>query len=141
MWARHLSRPKPDGTTQSPTRGLLDRYLVEHRFKRRENRKIQFTILAGAAARGRIEPDLLDEVTWWQTDDFWFYALAAAVAVIRASAERTGQPMSAFTTGSRPARRAADQRSRPRVTGSGAGCPGKTACLWLARSSAAYPTR
>jgi hypothetical protein len=77
--------------------GLLDRYLVEHRFMGRENRKIQFAILAGAAARGGIEPDLLDEVIWWQTDDFWFYALAAVVAVIRACAERTGQPMSAFT--------------------------------------------
>ncbi len=78
--------------------GLLDRCLVEHRFMGRENRKIQFAILAGAAARGGIEPDLLDEVIWWQTDDFWFYALAAAVAaVIRACAERTGQPMSAVT--------------------------------------------
>lgn len=77
--------------------GLLDKHLPEHRFRGREHRKIQFAVLASAAARGGIEPDLLDEVIQWQTDDFWFYALAAAVAVIRACAERTGQSVSAFT--------------------------------------------
>ena len=33
------------------------------------------------------EPDLPDEVAWWQADDFWQYALFAAVA-IRAAASR-----------------------------------------------------
>ena len=51
--------------------GLLASYLGEYRFRGRENRKIQFAVLASAAARGGIEPDLLDEVTQWQTDDFW----------------------------------------------------------------------
>jgi hypothetical protein len=32
------------------------------------------------------EPDLLDEVAWWQADDFWQYAMYAAVAYIRAAA-------------------------------------------------------
>jgi hypothetical protein len=36
----------------------------------------------------RAEPDLLDEAAWWQTDDFWRYALFAAVAYIRAAASR-----------------------------------------------------
>lgn len=35
---------------------------------------------------GGLDPDLLDEVVWWGTDDFWRYALIAAVALIRASA-------------------------------------------------------
>ena len=39
------------------------------------------------------EPDLLGEVTWWQTDDFWQYALWAAVAYIRAAASRAGVPV------------------------------------------------
>ena len=43
--------------------------------------------------RERTEPDLLDEVAWWQTDDFWRYALFAAVAYIRASASRAGVPV------------------------------------------------
>src|SRR6266568_1829037 len=37
--------------------GLLDQHLAEHSFQRREHRKIQFAVLAGAAARGGIEPD------------------------------------------------------------------------------------
>ena len=76
--------------------GLLDRYLPEWRFRGREHRKIRFAVLAAAAARGGVEPDLLDEVVWWQSDDFWFYALAAAVAVIRACAERARQSVPAF---------------------------------------------
>jgi hypothetical protein len=33
---------------------------------------------------------LLGEVAWWQTDDFWQYALYAAVAYVRAAASRAG---------------------------------------------------
>ena len=40
--------------------------------------------------RGGLEPDLLDEVIWWQTDDYWRYALYGAVALIRAGADRQG---------------------------------------------------
>ena len=38
--------------------------------------KLQFAVLVAAALRGGAEPDLLDEVAWWQTDDFWQYALS-----------------------------------------------------------------
>ena len=34
-------------------------------------------MLGAAALHGGTEPDLLDEVAWWQTDDFWQYALSA----------------------------------------------------------------
>lgn len=67
--------------------GLLAKYLPECEFRGRQNRKIQFAVLVSAATRGGLEPDLLDEVSWWQTDDFWRYALYAAVAIIRACAE------------------------------------------------------
>ncbi|MCL1693158.1 MAG: hypothetical protein M3096_05705, partial [Actinomycetia bacterium] len=43
-----------------------------------------------ASVRGGLEPDLLDEVYWWGADDYWRYALYAAVALIRAGAERRG---------------------------------------------------
>ena len=76
--------------------GLLERCLPEGRFRGREHRKIRFAVLACATARGGIEPDLLDEVSWWQSDDFWFYALAAVVTVIRACAERAGESVPAF---------------------------------------------
>ena len=79
-----------------PYPGLREKYLAECKFRGRENRKIQFAVLASASARGGIQPDLLDEVAWWQTDDFWWYALAAAVAVIRACADRMHLSAPAF---------------------------------------------
>ena len=56
----------------------------------RDNKKLQYAVLAAAALQGGTEPDLLDEVGWWQTDDFWEYALFAAIAYIRAAASRAG---------------------------------------------------
>jgi hypothetical protein len=54
--------------------------------------EVQYAVLAAAALHGGTEPDLLDEVAWWQADDFWQYALFAAVACIRA-ASRAGVPV------------------------------------------------
>ena len=45
-------------------------------------------MLAAAAIHGGTEPGLLEEVAWWQADDFWQYALFAAVAYIRAATSR-----------------------------------------------------
>ena len=73
--------------------GMPERFLPECAFRGRENKKLQFAVLAAAALRGGTEPDLLDEVAWWQTDDFWQYALYAAVAYIRAAASRAGVPV------------------------------------------------
>jgi hypothetical protein len=70
--------------------GMRERLLPECAFRGRQHKKLQFAILAAAALRGGAEPDLLDEVVWWETDDFWLYALYAAVAFIRAAAGRTG---------------------------------------------------
>jgi hypothetical protein len=73
--------------------GMQDRFLPECAFRGRQHHKLQFAILAAAALRGGTEPDLLEEVAWWQTDDFWQYALDAAVAYIRAAAERARVPV------------------------------------------------
>jgi hypothetical protein len=73
--------------------GIRDRFLPECAFRGRQNHKLQFAILAAAARRGGTEPDLLEEVAWWQTDDFWQYALYAAVAYIRAAPGRAGMPV------------------------------------------------
>jgi hypothetical protein len=73
--------------------GMPERFLPECAFRGRQNKKLQFAVLAAAALRGGAEPDLLDEVAWWQTDDFWQYALYAAVAYIRAAADRAGLPV------------------------------------------------
>jgi hypothetical protein len=73
--------------------GLRDRFLPECTFRGRENKKLQYAALAAAALHGGTEPDLLDEIAWWQTDDFWQYALFATVAYIRAAANRAGVPV------------------------------------------------
>jgi hypothetical protein len=73
--------------------GMRERLLPELAFRGRQNKKLQFAILAAAALRGGTEPDLLDEVAGWQTDDFWQYALYAAAAYIRAAAGRVGVPV------------------------------------------------
>jgi hypothetical protein len=76
-----------------PLEGLRDRFLPECTFRGQQNKKLQYAVLAAAALHGGTEPDLLDEVAWWQTDDFWQYALYAAVAYIRAAASRAGVPV------------------------------------------------
>jgi hypothetical protein len=86
-WCR-LSRADP-----LPLEGLRERFLPECTFRGREIKKLQYAVLAAAALQGGTEPDLLDEVAWWQTDDFWQYALFAAVAYIRAAASRAGVPV------------------------------------------------
>lgn len=73
--------------------GIGKRFLPECSFRGRENRKLQFAVLAAAALHGGAEADLLDEVVWWQTDDFWQYALFAAVSYIRITADRAGVPV------------------------------------------------
>ena len=72
---------------------LRERFLPERTFRGRQDTKLQYAVLAAAALQGGTEPDLLDEVSWWQTDDFWQYALFAAVAYIRAAASRAGVPV------------------------------------------------
>jgi len=73
--------------------GIQERFLPECTFRGRQNHKLQFAVLAAAALHGGAEPDLLDEVARWQTDDFWQYALFAAIAYIRAAANRASMPV------------------------------------------------
>ncbi|MDJ0954805.1 MAG: hypothetical protein QNJ81_14100 [Acidimicrobiia bacterium] len=73
--------------------GLREAHLPECGFRGRENRKIQYAILTSAALRAGLKPDLLDEVIWWQNDDYWRYALFATVGLIRAAADLQGIPV------------------------------------------------
>ena len=88
-----LTGAGPAGLTRCPWRDYASGTLPECTFRGRENTKLQYAVLAAAALHGGTEPDLLDEVAWWQTDDFWQYALFAAVAYIRAAASRAGVPV------------------------------------------------
>jgi hypothetical protein len=76
-----------------PLEGLRERSLPECAFRGRQNAKLQYAVLAAAAVHGGTEPDLLEEVAYWQTDDFWQYAMYATVAYIRAAASRAGVPV------------------------------------------------
>jgi len=76
-----------------PLQGLRERFLPEAAFRGRQNAKFQYAVLAAAGVHGGTEPDLLDEVASWQADDFWQYAMYAAVACIRAAADRAGVPV------------------------------------------------
>ena len=58
-----------------------------------EHHRFRFAVLAVAALRRGAESDLLDEVAWWQTDDFRQYALFAAIAYIRIAADRASVPV------------------------------------------------
>jgi hypothetical protein len=75
-----------------PLEGLRERFRPEAAFRGRQNAKLRYAVLAAAAVHGGTEPDLLDEVASWQTDDFWQFAMYAAVAYIRA-ASRAGVPV------------------------------------------------
>jgi len=77
----------------SALEGMRERFLAECPFRGRQHKKLQYAMLAAAALHGGTEPDLLEEVAWWQTDDFWQYALFAAIAYIRAAASRAGVPV------------------------------------------------
>lgn len=77
---------------------LLVDHLPEIEFRGREHRRIRFAVMSTAARRAGLEPDLLDEITYWRTDDFWRYALHAAIALIRATADKTGQPAAELAT-------------------------------------------
>jgi len=76
-----------------PLEGMRERFLPGHSGRGRDRRKLQYAVLAAAALHGGAEPDLLDEVAWWQADDFWQHALLAAVAYVRAAADRAGVPV------------------------------------------------
>ena len=78
-------------------RDLLSRHLPEVEFRGKEQRRIQYAVLTPFAVRGGLEPDLLDEVTYW-IEQYWQYALFAAVAIVRECAERSGTPLKTLVT-------------------------------------------
>jgi hypothetical protein len=83
------------GTTRADAvgyRDLLSRHLPEVEFRGKEHRRIQYALLTPFAVHGGLEPDLLDEVTYW-IEQYWQYALFAAVAIVRDCAERSDTPI------------------------------------------------
>jgi hypothetical protein len=67
---------------------VVEKYLPECKFRGRENGKIRYALLAAAATHAGIEVDLLEEVSYWGTDDYWQYAALATAAWIRAVSDQ-----------------------------------------------------
>jgi hypothetical protein len=68
------------------------RYLPEAAFRgRNEHHKSHYALQAAAMIRAGVQPDLLGEIYWWNTDDLWEYALYALVIYIRVAAGRSGR--------------------------------------------------
>ncbi len=78
-------------------RDLLSKHLGEVEFRGKEHRRIQYAVLTAFAMHGGLEPDLLDEVTYW-IEQYWQYALLAAVAIIRHCAEHSETPLPKFVS-------------------------------------------
>jgi hypothetical protein len=75
---------------------IRTRYLPEGRaHTKAEHHKAEFAIRAAAMIRAGVDPDLLGEVSWWRTDDFFVWALDALIIYVRAAAERLGEPVDA----------------------------------------------
>jgi len=72
---------------------VRERFLPEATFRGGQNAKLQYAVLAPTAVHGGAEPGLLDEVASWQADDFWQYAMYAAVVYLRAAASRATVPV------------------------------------------------
>jgi len=86
-------------------RGIRERYLrdgIAH--TKAEHHKSKFALRAAAMLQDGVDPGLLDEVQWWQTDDLWYWSLEALVAYVRAAADRTDQSVESVC------RRIADER-------------------------------
>jgi hypothetical protein len=85
--------------------GIRERYLSDGTARTSaERHKSKFALRAAAMLHGGVDPGLLDEVQWWQTDDVWYWSLEALVAYMRAAADRTGLSMESIC------RRLADDR-------------------------------
>jgi hypothetical protein len=75
--------------------GIRKRHLPEDRaHTRAQHYKAEYALRAAAMVRAGVDPGLLDEVSWWRTDDLWFWALQALVTYVRAAGEHRAEPVS-----------------------------------------------
>ena len=71
--------------------GLRERYLPEcTAHTKAQHHKSKFALRAAAMIRAGVDPGLLDEVVWWQTDDLWIWALDALAVYVRVATDLTG---------------------------------------------------
>ena len=77
--------------------GIRERFLPEAAaHTKAQQHKSMFALRAAAMLRGGVDPGLLDEVSWWRTDDLWYWSLEALITYLRAGADRTGESIEVF---------------------------------------------
>jgi hypothetical protein len=80
---------------------IRKRHLPEDRaHTRAQHHKAEYALRAAAMVRAGVDPGLLDEVSWWSTDDLWFWALSSKDMLLR-----PGVRWSSFTKRVRRCRR------------------------------------
>lgn len=87
-----------DRTSPLKKADLTSRHLPEVQFRNQRalQERTAYAINAVAAIRGGLEPDILNDAYWWHVRDIVEYAVLAAVAYVRASAERRQQTLPQF---------------------------------------------
>ena len=71
--------------------GIRERYLPECTAHTKvQHQHSKYALRAAAMIGAGVDPGLLDEVIWWQSDDLWVWALDALTVYVRAAADRTG---------------------------------------------------
>jgi hypothetical protein len=76
---------------------IRKRHLPEDRaHTRAQHYKAEYALRAATMVRAGVDPGLLDEVSWWRTDDLWFWALQALVTYIRAAGEHSAESVTAI---------------------------------------------
>ena len=87
-WRKQAS-PREDPIDYEDIREI---YLPEREFRgRTDHHKSHYALTAAAMVRGGVKPDLLGEVAWWSTDDFWLFSMYAMTIYLRVAAERQGE--------------------------------------------------
>ena len=96
MIARRWTGLDTAGASREPPiefEGIRERYLPECTAHTKvQHQHSKYALRAAAMIRAGVDPGLLDEVIWWQTDDVWVWSLDALAVYVRVAADRTGLP-------------------------------------------------
>ena len=70
--------------------GIRERFLPECTAHTKvQHQHSKYALRAAAMIRAGVDPALLDEVIWWQSDDLWVWALDAVAVYVHVAADRT----------------------------------------------------
>jgi hypothetical protein len=71
--------------------GIRERFLPECTAHTKvQHQHSKYALRAAAMIRAGVDPGLLDEVIWWQSDDLWVWTLDALAVYVRVAVDRTG---------------------------------------------------